>query len=193
MTPAPNPERRNEKSRRAILDTTIELIAARSFAKVTIEAIAAAAGVGKQTIYRWWPSKGALAMGAINDRIGEATDFPDTGDIAADLTRQMSEVVELLNGKIGIIFRGIIAEAQSDPVLAAAILDEIIEPRTRACEVRLAKAMADGQLSSGVPTRVMVELLYSPLYYRILFGTDPLTAQYIPELLGYLSDGIGSD
>ncbi|HCT81058.1 MAG TPA: TetR family transcriptional regulator [Micromonosporaceae bacterium] len=193
MTPAPNPERRNEKSRRAILDTTIELIAARSFAKVTIEAIAAAAGVGKQTIYRWWPSKGALAMDAINDRIGEATDFPDTGDIVIDLTRQMSEVVELLNGEIGTIFRGIIAEAQSDPALGTAILDEIIEPRTRTCEVRLAKAVAGGQLRSDIPTRVMVELLYSPLYYRILFGTDPLTTEYIPELLEYLVSGIGSD
>ncbi|GIG59815.1 TetR family transcriptional regulator [Longispora fulva] len=190
MTPAPNPERRNTQARRAILDATIELIARDGYANVTIEAIASAAGVGKTTIYRWWPSKGTLALEAINDHIGDVLDFPDTGDITVDLRTQITEVVGLLNSDIGVVFRGAIAEAQSTPAIGTAILDTIIEPRTRACEVRLARAVADGQLRADVPTRVMVEMFYSPLYYRLLFGTDILRPQDVGDLLDYCLNGL---
>ncbi len=190
MTPAPNPQRRNAQARRAILDATIELIARDGYATVTIEAIAAEAGVGKTTIYRWWPSKGNLALEAINDHIGAVLDFPDTGDIATDLCAQMTELVGLFNSDIGVVFRGVVAEAQSNPAIGTAILDTIIEPRTRACEVRLAKAVAGGQLRADVPTRVMVEMFYSPLYYRLLFGTDILRPEDMPGLLGYFLTGL---
>ncbi len=175
MTPAPpNPDRRNENSRRAILDATIELTSTMGYGKVTIERIAAAAGVGKQTIYRWWPSKAVLALEAINDYVGEATDFPDTGDIAKDLVAQMAGVIGLLNGNIGAVLRGTIAEAQSDPTIQAAIRDTIVEPRTDMCVIRLAKAVEAGQLRPVMPLREMVELIYAPVYYRLLLGTDEL-------------------
>jgi AcrR family transcriptional regulator len=190
VTPAPNPDRRNAQARRAILDACMELIARLGYAHVTIEAIATAAGVGKTTIYRWWPSKGDLALDAINDHIGEAIDFPDTGDIVVDLRDQITGVVGLLNGDVGVVFRGVIAEAQSTPAIGAAILDTIIEPRTRACQERLARAVAARQLRADVPTRVMVELFYAPIYYRLLFGTDPIGPQDVPVLLDYCLTGL---
>ncbi|GAA2357241.1 TetR family transcriptional regulator [Catellatospora methionotrophica] len=192
MTPAPNPDRRSAQARRNILDTTIELIARNGHANVTIEAIAAAAGVGKTTIYRWWPSKGALALDAINDHVGEALDFPDTGDVVADLRGQITELVNLLNGDIGVVFRGVIAEAQSAPAIGAAILETIIEPRTRACQARLVTAVAVGQLRADIPTRAMVELLYAPVYYRLLLGADALRPQDVPDLLDHCLTGLRS-
>ncbi|WP_138067465.1 TetR/AcrR family transcriptional regulator [Cellulomonas rhizosphaerae] len=187
---APNAHRRSMEARRAILDAAITLISERGYANVTIEAIAASAGVGKTTIYRWWSSKGDLALEAINDRVGEAIDFPDTGDISADLRRQLLEVARLLDGEIGVLFRGIVAEAQSTPTVGAALLDTIIEPRTRACEARLAKAVDDGQLRPDVATRMMVELIYAPLYYRLLFKTDPARPRDIALLLDYTLSGL---
>ena len=172
----PNAQRRSPEARRAILDAAISLISERGYANVTIEAIAASAGVGKTTIYRWWPSKGELSLEAINDRVGEAIDFPDTGDIEADLRHQLLEVARVLDGEIGVVFRGVVAEAQSTPSVGAALLDSIIEPRTRACEARLAKAVGDGQLRPDVATRMMVELIYAPLYYRVLFRYRPCSA-----------------
>ena len=59
---APDPARRSERARRAILDAALALCRARGYDGTAIEAIAADAGVGKQTIYRWWPSKGAVIM-----------------------------------------------------------------------------------------------------------------------------------
>ena len=76
-------------------------------------ALAASAGVGKPTIYRWWPSKGVLALDAVSDRMGESRDFPDTGDIAADLTWQANLVIEQFRGDTGTVFRGVIGAAQA--------------------------------------------------------------------------------
>ncbi|MCP2338662.1 TetR/AcrR family transcriptional regulator [Actinomadura rupiterrae] len=182
--------RRGARSRRAILDATLELAARRGYGSLTIEAVAAAAGVGKPTIYRWWPSKGALALDALDDAVGDALDFPDTGDVAADLAAQIGRMVALFGGDLGTVFRGVIAEGQSSPEIAAAVRDTVLEPRTRACQVRLAKAVAEGQLRDDVPTRAMVEMLYAPFFYRALLGTDVMTVRQVPEIIGRVLDGL---
>ncbi|MBV6702242.1 TetR/AcrR family transcriptional regulator [Kitasatospora aureofaciens] len=190
MTPQPNPERRSERARRAILDAVFEVAAAKGYGKVTIEAIAAAAGVGKPTIYRWWPSKGAVALDAVNDRIGDSMDFPDTGDIAADLTAQLTAVATMLTGDIGTIYRGIIAEAQSDPGLAADLRATMLEPRIQRCVRRLDAAVAAGQLRADLPARTMVDILYAPVYYRILLGAGPDETLRSPLLVRTVLEGL---
>ena len=181
---------RRARSHLKILDAAFELVVERGYGRVTIEAIAAAAGVGKPTIYRWWPSKAALALEAINHHIGSGLDFPRTGDIAADLTAQIHAAVAAMNGPIGAVYRGVIAEAQSDPDIAAAVRSTIIDPRTRECEERLAEAVAAGQLRSDVPTKDMVELLYGPVYYRYLLATDVLDPDRAAQLVGRVLDGL---
>ncbi|WP_433474696.1 TetR/AcrR family transcriptional regulator [Spirillospora sp. CA-142024] len=191
-TRVPDPARRSRRSHRAILDATFELVARKGYAKVTIEGIAAAAKVGKPTIYRWWPSKGALALDAVIDRIGHALDFPDTGDITADLVQQITEVVTLFSSDVGVLLRGVIAEGQSDPDVAAAVRDRFIEPRIRACRQRLDTAVTAGQLRAGVSTRSMVESLYGAVYYRLLLGTDALTAADVPAMVDNVIIGLGT-
>ncbi|MER7773150.1 TetR/AcrR family transcriptional regulator [Kitasatospora sp. NPDC096140] len=66
------------------LDATLELAVRDGYAKVTVEGITQAAGVGKQTIYRWWPSKAAVILEALNDRTGPFSGVPDTGDITVE-------------------------------------------------------------------------------------------------------------
>ncbi|MEU7604799.1 TetR/AcrR family transcriptional regulator, partial [Streptomyces sp. NPDC041003] len=91
MTKTPDATRRSDRSRRAILDAALTLVGEVGYNKLTIEAIAARAGVGKQTIYRWWPSKAAVLLDASLALAGDAeteggwTGFPDTGDLAGDL------------------------------------------------------------------------------------------------------------
>src|SRR5687768_159377 len=90
------------RSRDAILQAAFELCGEVGYARLTIEAVAKRAGVGKQTIYRWWGSKGALVLDALNDRTGDRTgiapprDFPNTGDVVEDLSRQMKGMAELI-------------------------------------------------------------------------------------------------
>jgi AcrR family transcriptional regulator len=190
MAKPPNPELRNQRSHRAILDSTWELTVLDGYARVTIERIAAHAGVGKQTIYRWWPSKGTLALDAVNEKMGTATNFPDTGDIVADLKTQITALSDLLCGDIGVVYRGVIAEAQYDPTIAAAVRETIVEPRLEQCRKRLDSAIAAGELRADIPTRAMVEMLYGPVYYRFLLQAPESDLQLGADHVGYLVQGL---
>ncbi|MEU0091158.1 TetR/AcrR family transcriptional regulator [Kribbella sp. NPDC006257] len=190
MTP-PNPDRRSERARRAILDAALELCQEQPFAGVTMEGIAKRAGVGKQTIYRWWPSKAAILLEAITDRGTGTLDFPDTGDIVADLRSQMSEVVRAFNDPMFAAYnRGLIAAAQSDPEIAAGIVKTIIEPRVDLCIERLEKAQQAGAVRRDLDPRDIVELLYAPLYYRLLLHTRPVTPDQVDTILKLSFTGI---
>ncbi|MEV5976687.1 TetR/AcrR family transcriptional regulator [Streptomyces sp. NPDC052114] len=187
MTPDPNSERRSERARRAILDAAFDLVSRKGFAKVTIEAIAAQAGVGKPTIYRWWRSKGAVVLEAMNEVIGDDVGFPDTGDIAADLTTQITAVTDLITGRIGEVYKGVLSEAQNDPTLMKAFREAVLDPSIAECRARLDSAVAAGQLRSDVPTDVMVDLFYAPIHYRYFlgFGVDEVrrSAELVPDVL----------
>jgi AcrR family transcriptional regulator len=188
---APNPERRSERARHAILTAAIELCLEQGFAKVTMEGIARQAGVGKQTIYRWWPSKAAVLQEALNERIGGQTDFPDTGDIRADLRTQMNGVVKLFRSEGFVPYVGLIAAAQSDPELAKSLFVSIVEPRVRACRERLERAQEQGEVREGVDLEVAVEILYGPLYYRLLLHPRPPSTDQVKAILELAFDGLG--
>ncbi|GAA4983953.1 TetR/AcrR family transcriptional regulator [Kitasatospora paranensis] len=190
MAPAPNPDLRNRRSHQAILDAALELAARDGYAKVTVEAIAAAAGVGKQTIYRWWPSKAAVILEALNDRTGPFSGVPDTGDVAADMAAAAQGVVEAFGTDLGTIWRGLVADAQSDARLAGDLLTDFLEPRNKCWQDRLDAAVAAGELRADVPTRTMVELLFGPVYYRLLLGTDPLDPENTTARVEYLLNGL---
>src|SRR4051812_8481063 len=117
----PEASRRSERSRQAILTAAVELVGEVGYARLTIEAIAARAGVGKQTIYRWWPSKGAVVLDAFVALGGssEPAALPDTGDLEADLrTVLRATVQELTDPRFELPSRALTAESQSDPALA---------------------------------------------------------------------------
>ncbi|GAA4831730.1 TetR/AcrR family transcriptional regulator [Kitasatospora terrestris] len=191
MPPAPNPELRNQRSHRAILDAALELTTRDGYTKVTVEAIAQAAGVGKQTIYRWWPSKAAVVLEALNDLTGPAGRVPDTGDVAADITVAAQAVTHMLGTDLGTVWRGLVADAQGDPRLAEDLRESFFEPRIARWQERLDTAVRAGQLRTDVPTRTIVELLFGPIYYRLLLGTDRLDPENTAARVDYLLNGVG--
>lgn len=185
------PERRSERARQEILRAAVELCEQLSFANMTIEGIAKRAGVGKQTIYRWWPSKAAVVLEALNSQIGPALDFPDTGDVVADLRTQMTEVVRVLGTKrTAMMFSGVVAAAQADHTAARSLLDEVLSRRIEACKARLRRAQEDGQLRHDVDLDDVVELLYGPIYTRLLLHTAALEPTLVDGLLDLAFHGI---
>ncbi|MCO1658877.1 TetR/AcrR family transcriptional regulator [Pseudonocardia humida] len=179
----PNTARRSEASRRAVLTAALDLVQEADYAKLSIEGIAARAGVGKQTIYRWWPSKGAVLFDAFlmlsEGAGGEAPVLPDTGDLEADLILVLRATVEELNDpRFGPPMRALSIEIAHDPELAAAYVERLDGPLREAKRQRLRRAQQVGQLAEGLDLDVAVDMIWGPVLNRWLQRTGPLTTAY---------------
>lgn len=191
--PAPDPTRRSDRARAAILAATRERLATVGYPRLTIEGIAAAAGVGKQTIYRWWPSKGAVVFDAILDATtdGDSPALPDTGHLDRDLRKVMRAIVaELADPATDAMQRTIAAEIQHDPALAIELVDRLLRPQTEAFAARLRAAQDDGQVRGDVDVALAVELLIAPVFHRWLLRTAPLSAAYADRVVAHALAGL---
>ncbi|MEU6015496.1 TetR/AcrR family transcriptional regulator [Streptomyces sp. NPDC047515] len=196
----PDSSRRSERSRRAIHDAALGLVGEVGYPRTTIEAIAARAGVGKQTIYRWWPSKAAVLLDAflaLGDRAagrsggGEAQGIPDTGDLAADLRAVLRATVdELTDPAFEAPTRALAAEGIVDPRLGAEFVQKLLDPSLQLYAARLRAAQEAGQVRADVDPRIALELLVGPLTHRWLLRTLPLTHEYVDTIVDYTLHGL---
>ena len=175
--------RRSERSRRAILDATWELFGRIGLRELSIEAIAKEAGVGKTTIYRWWPSKSAVVLDAVELHFHSVIPFPDTGSVVEDLRKQMRSAATMLQSPVGSAYLALVAEGQHDPDLVHALIERIIGPRRGEARDVLLRGIERGELAADLDPDLVVDLLYGPLYYRMLVTRAPLTRRYIDDLL----------
>ncbi|MFF0446486.1 TetR/AcrR family transcriptional regulator [Streptomyces sp. NPDC004609] len=184
----PDHSRRKERSRQAILAAARALVAEEAYEKVTVEAIAARAGVGKQTIYRRWPSKSAVVFAAVlalsEDADGQSIALPDTGDLEADLKLVMRATVEeFADPAFDRLIRALNTEISNDAALAAEYREKLAEPLEEAKRARLRSAQEAGQLDADADLDLTLEVLYSPLFQRWLHRSGPLTAAYADSLV----------
>ncbi len=186
---APDPSRRSQAARRAILAAALDLVGEVGYAKLSIEGIAAAAGVGKQTIYRWWPSKGSLLFDAFltladDGQDGATAGLPDTGDLAVDLKLVLrATVAELNDPRYDLPMRALHTEIVHDPALAADYAKRLDEPMRELKKQRLRAAQRAGQLAEDVDLDVAVDLLFGPILNRWLQRTGPLTPEYADQVV----------
>ncbi|WP_405446982.1 TetR/AcrR family transcriptional regulator [Streptomyces achromogenes] len=212
--PAPDATRRSEKSRRAIYAAALSLVAEVGYPKTTVEAIAARAGVGKQTIYRWWSSKADVLLEAFldlaeqtareagHDTAGqdtagdgtagdEAAAIPDTGDLAADLKAVLRATVdELLDPRFDAPARALTAEGVVNEQLGRVFVARLLEPQLQLYVARLRSAQDAGHVRRDVDPRIALELFVSPLAQRWLQHTGPITYDYTDTLVDYALYGL---
>jgi AcrR family transcriptional regulator len=199
----PDSSRRSDRSRRAICDAALALVGEIGYARTTIEGIAARAGVGKQTIYRWWPSKAAVLLEAFleesarrSEELGEADEdgtygIPDTGDLAADLKFVLRATVDGLNDPVSAApTRALAAEGLIDPVLGAQFVERLLEPQLQLYVTRLRAAQEAGQVRADIDPRIALELLIAPLTHRWLLRTLPLTHAYADQVVDLTLRGL---
>lgn len=175
-------DRRSPTARAAILDAAFTLVGELGYARLSIEAIAARAGVGKQTIYRWWPSKGAVLFEAIL-AMSEPAGLPDTGDLAADLRAVLrATVAEFADPAFDVPLRALTVAVLEDEQLAADYREKLEEPTRELKRARLRSAQRAGQLPADLDLDVAVDAIFAPLAQRWLLRTGPLTPEYADAL-----------
>ncbi|MBT9254980.1 TetR/AcrR family transcriptional regulator [Phycicoccus sp. MAQZ13P-2] len=157
----------------------------------TIERVAAESGASKVTIYKLWPSKGALALEGYFTTVEPVLAFPDTGDLVADLRAQLHAFVDLLTTTpAGDVLRGLIAEGQRDPVLQEAYLSTYAGPRRALAVDRMEAARRQGGLREGVDPETVVDQLWGACYHRLLIPDRPLDHAFADRLLDHLAPGL---
>ncbi|MFF5185973.1 TetR/AcrR family transcriptional regulator [Streptomyces sp. NPDC000345] len=180
-----------DEVRADVLEAAGALLLDEGMGAFTIEAVADRAGVSKTTIYKWWPSKGALALDGYFHAVESALAFPDSGDLEADLTAQLRAFVRVLTGTpAGRVIAELIGQAQTDPDLAAALLERYSGPRRELAVLRMRQAQRRGELRADVDPEILVDQLWGACYHRLLLPNLPLTEEFATGLVGNLMRGV---
>jgi AcrR family transcriptional regulator len=177
--------------RKEILEAAADLLFAEGMGGFTIEKVANLSGASKMTIYKWWPSKGALALDGYFHRVDPTLVFPDTGDIEADLRAQLHTFLRvILDSPAGRVIGELIGQAQSDPQLKAAYLDRYSSPRRAKAVAAMETAKQRGQLRANLDPETVVDQLWGACYHRLLLPDQPLTHEFVDTLVDNLFRGI---
>jgi AcrR family transcriptional regulator len=178
---------RSTKSHNAILTAALKLLNERGYRSVTIEAIASEAAVGKQTIYRWWRSKAEVILeGFARYTAGQVT-VPDSGNLQTDLQVFLTQAFDSLTRESGEIVRGLMSEALIDPDFAEAMRDIFINSRRSALRDILLKGIERGELASDVDIELIIDLVYGPMWYRLLNKHAPLNPRFAKQISEMIS------
>ena len=184
---------RSEKARNAILEAAAELLLLHGLGAMSMDAVAERAGVSKATIYRWWPSKEMLALDALLAWAAASAPPRDTGSLRGDLLALVRPWVrEIRRQPFGRVIAALVTEAQSDPQFAEAYRTRFVEPRREAMRAAFARAAERGEVPAGLDVEVAVDLIYGPLYHRLLHGHAPLTARFAENVVDMALAGIAN-
>jgi AcrR family transcriptional regulator len=175
---------RDAGCRKRILDSAARLLEDRGFDEITVDAIAEDSGTGKATVYRWWPNKSAVLIESFRERMAEELPFPDTGDFRRDLRQQLQNFAEILYwGRRGKVFRSFLAGAMADPEIAQAFRESWIRPRRAEARKLFERHIASGDARADLDPDLAVEMVFSPLYYRLITGWGEITGEFLDQLV----------
>ncbi len=184
---------RSEQADRAILTATIEVLAEKGMAGMSIEEVATRAKVGKTTIYRRWSSRGTLALDAFRVQFEGQQVLPDTGSFAGDLRAALGAWVNaVLRTDEGALLVGLIAEIQQDKGLAVAWQDQVIAPLRAQYSIMLDRAIRRGEIPAHTDAGVVLDLVFGACYYRLLHGHRPLNEQFVNQVVDVVAAGVGA-
>jgi AcrR family transcriptional regulator len=175
---------RSEQARQAVLEAADDLLSERGFAGVTIEGIAAAAGVAKQTIYRWWASKTDILMDALLQDAAEHLTPADHANVRDDLREHLGRVAQFLTrSDPGAVCRALIGQAQHDAAFAATFRMRFLREQRARDRLPFDRAIARGQIPADTDVPSDADELLGPIYYRALVTGEPVDRQFTDRLV----------
>lgn len=180
--------KRSAAAETAVLEAAYELLSREGFHATTVEAIAARAQVSKATVYKWWPNRAAVIMSAFLRYGGQALPYPEEVALQSVVDRLMV-MAEAFTGTVGAMVKALIAESQSDPEIAQAFRDGYIAERRKHGVKIVEDAIRRGLIHKADP-EVVLDLLYAPLYYRLLVGHQPLSRAFVHEHVSLVMKGL---
>ena len=167
---------RSEKAHQAILTAVTELLLDQGLHAMSMDEVARRAGVSKATIYRWWPSKERLALDALAEEWASAppAGLSDTGSLRGDLLTRLLPWLRQLNRKpYARVVAGLVAEAQTNREFAELYRSHFVQARRDATRELLLRARDRGEIAANTDLEVTLDLLYGPIYHRLLHGHAP--------------------
>jgi AcrR family transcriptional regulator len=171
------------ESHARILDAVYELLQERSVRDLTMEAVAKRAGVGKPTLYKWWPTKAALVFAMFKERIAIVLPPPSAGTAEEAIREVARALIGPLNGQLGKVLSELIAEGQSEPAILQDLFDKHIRGHEEANTADIERGKKSGELASDVDPQLIIDAVFGAIFYRLLFRTAPLTEEFSDKLV----------
>lgn len=182
------PHRRDESARIAVLHAADDLLVERGFSGVTIEGIAARAGVAKQTIYRWWSSKVEILLDTLIEDASRKLVAPDAGSVVESTRLYLGALARFVTeNPAGKVLLALIGHAQHDPVMAATFHERYLDPQRQKEREMLQRGIAAGELSAAFDLDAALDALVGPVLFRALTGAR-IPGPFID---GLISDALG--
>lgn len=181
---------RSDRARRAVLDAAAEL-AFEGAASAGVDAIAARAGVSRTTVYKWWPSAAAVLLEGLLERTHETIESAPSESAREALLGYMGQLVRLLRDTpVGALMRGLMAASVPDRAVSTALVDDWLAPRRTAVVSLLVEAVARGEVRAGLDYDAVADVLFAPIYHRLIFQHEPLTERLADEIMAVCWPGI---
>jgi AcrR family transcriptional regulator len=185
-SPAPGRggRRRSEATHQSILSATREILVEVGVRGLTVEGVAARAGVAKTTVYRRWKSKDELALAVLIDMVEQFVAVPDLGDTEAEFIAFVSGAVRILGTTLmGRVMQGLVSDFAADPDLAKAFQTRVVTVRQNEVRRMVAVAIERGDMRADTDPELLHELLFGPVYYRLLLSGRPLEPEHAVRIV----------
>jgi AcrR family transcriptional regulator len=175
---------RSAEAQAAVLRAADGLLVERGYAGVTVGAIAARAGVAKQTIYRWWQNKNDVLLDAFLQDAAETLEPEDLGDLGGDLRGHLQRLAAFLTTTdAGAVFRALLAEAQHDPHLRSRLRQRFLDEQRRRDMRPIERAIARGDIPADLDLAFETDQLIGPVYHRVLVTGEPVDAAFTDRVV----------
>lgn len=181
------------ETQKSILNASYDLLLEQGFGAVTVEKIAERAKVSKATIYKWWPNKAAVVMDGFLSATMARLPVPDTGCVLDDILMHATNLVRFLISREGKIITELIGEGQLDSGLSEAYRTRYFHPRRLEARLLIERGIERGELKENLDIELCIDLIYGPVFYRLLVTGYPLDDSYVRQLVMNAFKGIGMD
>jgi AcrR family transcriptional regulator len=169
-----------------ILDAVFELLQTQSVRDLQIQEVCRRASVSKPTIYKWWPSKAAMVMAMFEQRMVRR--LPSIERLSAEQLIRVAVpgLIRLFNGPFGKVAAEMIAAGQSEPKVLREFRDRYVLKRRKVAVNALEDAYASGEMKRSVNPELLLDLIFGPIYFRLLVKHQPLNQAFGRELMDYV-------